>query len=785
MMKTIVLLLLNVQFSNSLTMEFQKSKATLAEELNKKLIMIQSTKDQKIHLVIPSPKITQTQMEEFTTKCKRSFNLTEINKSVPNMVIEALSSFVTHKTKIPKPTQNITTIKSNDPKYETVAEAVEKYFWGKDFTQKSRWEIVQPKNSRIKISKINDGSLKSGLSLREVCKAEEAHLIRTAAGEASGLAIIINNFKKRDLTNNDVIVITYTYIDQTGLKKIDCSDVLVSTEEYGSPVRPVTIFQTNCPTITGANITDRYFHIAMDVTQGSAVCQSQILEIQMYTNSILKFSQKRQQAALLAAAAGIGYIGSSIIDHFTNMGKQNDKVELRHTIDQVKLNAITDERKLLEIGENVGVQIDIISKTLDHMKQKMCLQDQQIELSTLNAIVTKIGNIFIEKVLLTINAISNNLMGNDGATTAIMLCEKFNQINKYNNNHKICSSYIYKNELKISSIQIQQNETEVEIIITLKTDMIRFSYIASKIYEVTSVPIPTRKLPNDLYEYISFKNIPDKYAILLDHNQTLAINNGLCEETDKILFCFQSLFDNLFSKSTACINAILGKNHINSCEPTRIISVSDCITKIKTDVVLISVSDNMEIHSHVRDLQIHRVKTGNSYKNGTYVLTRRQLAKPAYLSCEKTKVFVDISQATEATVHMKNYNLSQKVFLEEKHWIDVMNEIQTSSNEKIEKEMESLHPLNENLKKLLKTTKIQNEENEQKIEAPEFFDNEQMQQIDNHVRPYTVVIIIVLTSIILIMITTWLFCTKCPTCTKQKLKGNVRFILEKEDENSV
>ena len=181
----------------------------------------------------------------------------------------------------------------------------------------------------------------------------------------------------------------------------------------------------------------------------------------------------------------------------------------------------------------------------------------------------------------------------------------------------------------------------------------------------------------------------------------------------------------------------------------------------------------MEIHSHVRDLQIHRVKTGNSYKNGTYVLTRRQLAKPAYLSCEKTKVFVDISQATEATVHMKNYNLSQKVFLEEKHWIDVMNEIQTSSNEKIEKEMESLHPLNENLKKLLKTTKIQNEENEQKIEAPEFFDNEQMQQIDNHVRPYTVVIIIVLTSIILIMITTWLFCTKCPTCTKQKLKRNV------------
>ena len=80
MMKTIVLLLLNVQFSNSLTMEFQKSKATLAEELNKKLIMIQNTKDQKIHLVIPSPKITQTQMEEFTTKCKRSFNLTEINK---------------------------------------------------------------------------------------------------------------------------------------------------------------------------------------------------------------------------------------------------------------------------------------------------------------------------------------------------------------------------------------------------------------------------------------------------------------------------------------------------------------------------------------------------------------------------------------------------------------------------------------------------------------------------------------------------------------------------------
>ena len=99
MMKTIVLLLLNVQFSNSLTMEFQKSKATLAEELKKKLIMIQSTKDQKIHLVIPSPKITQTQMEEFTTKCKRSFNLTEINKSVPNMVIEGLSSFVTQKMK--------------------------------------------------------------------------------------------------------------------------------------------------------------------------------------------------------------------------------------------------------------------------------------------------------------------------------------------------------------------------------------------------------------------------------------------------------------------------------------------------------------------------------------------------------------------------------------------------------------------------------------------------------------------------------------------------------------
>ena len=49
-----------------------------------------------------------------------------------------------------------------------------------------------------------------------------------------------------------------------------------------------------------------------------------------------------------------------------------------------------------------------------------------------------------------------------------------------------------------------------------------------------------------------------------------------------------------------------------------------------------------------------------------------------------------------------------------------MNEIQASSNEKIEKKMGSLHPLNENLKKLLKTTKIQNEENEQKIEAPEF-----------------------------------------------------------------
>ena len=773
--KLLILLLVQCQGHNYA--DYYNQTGTLAERNSEKLVIIQSEKEKKIHYVIKSPQITEAQIETFSGKCGISLNVTNLNTIIPIIVMESLENFVTHDNTV-KPTKVTTTTKGITQKYNTIAEAVEKYFWGKDFTQKSLWEIIEPKNSRLKIAKINDGSLKSGFSLREVCNNDESHIIKTKAGTASGLAIIIDNFDKNDLTVEDEILITYNYQDKSGIQNLDCDNTLVSTEKYGQKI-PVTIFMTNCEIDRAVNKTSEHFIIKMNVNNKSAVCNSRIMEIQMYQTANLKFNRKRRQALMAGLAAGGAYLASSLFTHLVYSGKNEDMIKVEKTIDRLQLQQLADEEEMKGVGQKIGIEIDLVSKALEEIQHRQCIGQVQLDISNFASFVRKIATVFCNKILYTIEAMENNIRGNDGSVTTIVMCEKINNFNKNPENRKICADYIYKNEIKVENMQIHKNGTEIDVIITIKAKIPKFTLVESEIYEITTVPIPTRKLENGLFEYLQFQNVPEKFVTLTNHNQTLAIGENMCEASQKYLFCHQSLFDNIHGKETSCINAILGRNRINSCDPRRIISISDCISKIKLDTVIISVSDSMEINAHIRDLQIHRIRSDNAYKKGTYVLTKKELSHPAYLSCKTTKVFVDLTESSEKTIVIKNRNFSEKFYMEEVNWLKTLSDINEASDEKIKSDIESLHPLNENLKSLLNQAQIKRTRDiESKLVSEQkFFDNKQLQVVDNELRPY-IVLIIILISVITIGILFTLIIIKIKSRKKKRYK-NVRFITSK------
>ena len=532
---------------------------------------------------------------------------------------------------------------------------------------------------------------------------------------------------------------------------------------------------TNCEIERAVNKTSEYFHKRINVPDTSKVCSSKIMEIQMYRQSSSKFSRKRRQALIAGLAAGTTYLASSLFSHLISKGKNSDMIDIDKSINMMELKQMEDEAKVEKIGQNIAVEIDVISKSLDEIQRKMCIGGLQLDATNFENFVRSIATTFITKTLFTIESISSNMKGNDCSVTSVELCKKMNDLSKNSENEQICSNYVYKQNFDLNSVQIHKKDETVKIIITVMVKLPRFTQIKSEIFDLTTVPIPTRKTENNLYEYIKFQYVPEKFVTLTDHNQTLAITQNMCDKSEKYLYCYQNLFDNIHSEETSCVNALLGKNRINSCNPKRIISISDCISQINENSVVISVSDSMRINAHIRDLQIHRLNIEDAYQKGSYALTKKELQYPAYLSCATSKVFIDLTESSETTITVQNNNFSEKYFSEEIEWMTTLNRINNASVEKLKSEIDSLHPINENLIQMMNITR----ENRLKelIPKPEFFKNENFKKMDNSLGPYAVILSIILSILTLgtIMINI-IICIKTKCKKTPKRYNNVRFV---------
>ena len=830
MIKQLILLILGPNRSmGELDHRFYKEEGILTEQRRLNLAFIRQKTEQEVRLVMETPVLSKTHI--FPTVCGKMINtdkytLDYFNEIVQHLVLESFkNSFVVEigaitpisdKTLVPDlretalsaPSEAAVTatppertvsfseeVGDYDEVFPTLKAALLKFINTEHNVVLTAPEIAKPEGLKTDIQTMFDNDVSTGFEISTFCKNEKPEVYAVTAvatvTEKPIVHIILTDISIVDMPEDDDTLVSLWYYTNQETKetvKYNCYLVdMISTEflTAGDEIHNATVVSARCPDLTeGPRRKEIHIQVHMRLSSTSPMCDLTIREILVqrrngdwYGAHRTKHRNRRQA---LAAAAGLGIVGTGLYSYFHNRGLSETVGEIENAVHENYLLTEQGASNMLEMGKKVTIELDTVTDAVNQLASKECILTRGLNQLSSIMLAESLAKSFVSRIFNLMLEAEGNLKGNIIQNTVQKLCNNANRA--VDNRQELCDSYYAEtNQIKLKFVQAHRSDNIVRIIIVIDTHIPDLYVTKTSVFDATSIPIPLGPIQGGIFRYRSYVHVPNRYIHLHDYNQTLAVAEASCLTTADTLFCGQEVLDSIYTLESSCINAIVHHGNLDACGHTVIASINDCIIKVKPKYVIISSWAEAHYTSHKADaLSIHRQQNNDLLiPAGVSALSKLNITTNGYLHCKKSKVYIEANRLSTEVIKVtvsSTLNTTENTIVREIQDWQQMNDIFQMSNAQLTSVISKLDDNELPLRNFIK-----NIQDKRGPDMPNAFLERHRNLIRETVIPYSTVALSVLSIVSMSILGIALIKRRCsnyscyPACYKVRKTRRARF----------
>ena len=384
---------------------------------------------------------------------------------------------------------------------------------------------------------------------------------------------------------------------------------------------------------------------------------------------------RRQVGEFLLAGVGalFGYEATKVFENKDRNDNQNELIQLATGINSLSSSVETIQHELSLNMQKSLRQICIIEniendEKLDFMLEKI-FEDflNGLEMIIIKSTLQVKGSVVLDQL----KVICKNLNGAFPAVDA--RCEEFLRI---------------PGKIRLDRVMVPDTEVKgskiVGVILKYDVQFPVFLEVEGSVFSTFQVPVPTGRKSN-LYSYKFYENVPEKFTILKERIGSATmfpLNN--CEKQNMNFFCKKSTLNQIFTKTTKCLNSIAFGG--TKCLIDTFDTKNDCFfAEISQKLLLISNQGFAKLSVNHNDALNYMYGYGGKYQKIQPVDILHNITAASSVNCKFSRI--------SFTQTINNYNLNinfseqNNSFVEEKiKKLDskVIGEIQSTISIKIE-----------------------------------------------------------------------------------------------------